>query len=285
MNEKTAVICLAYLEKPSGVALLAEFFAQANADLFIHVDAKSQDTAYQAVAREFPNVRLVNDRYEVFWGGFNTIRAMVSSLNQARHSGVYSRFLIITEDTVPIISRDEFQARMAWDGEFIESKLITSGEVLSRYAGFFYLDSFSTTPRPCRTAQRVVTDRVIADIERLRTLQLKGKAEISEIFHGSVWSGLTSSSIYKILDSYETDLHLRESFEFSAVPEEQYFHTILGALPRQAPLVFADWSRRPTPYVFQSAQDIEEIDSKSAIFLRKVVIGSQDITAFVRQRF
>ncbi len=88
-----------------------------------------------------------------------------------------------------------------------------------------------------------------------------------------------------LLERHAQDAHLRESFEFSSIPEEQYFHTILArALPgRQfAPCLYADFTRPPHPYVFATrAEILGRPQAGPEMFLRKTDMASGEIEAFV----
>jgi hypothetical protein len=278
---RTAVVCLAYLKNVDGVKILADYFSDTETDLYIHVDAKSDASAYQDFAKDRHNVFLTPNRFPIYWGGFNTVRSAIASLEYARRSAEYGRFLFLTEDTIPIVSKAEFAKRMSSDVEFFETKIASGQNMIDRYNGFFYFDSFATTPRPCPTVARAVTAEDLLALSRLNRLRDKGKVVLKDIHHGGTWWGLTAQAVNKIVSSYYAEEHLRESFEFSAIPEEQYFHTILR-LEKSEPLLFTDWSRNPTPFVFRTSEEIAEVDAKGRTFLRKVDIKSESIKDFVR---
>ncbi|MEJ1933327.1 beta-1,6-N-acetylglucosaminyltransferase, partial [Nostoc sp. NIES-2111] len=278
---RTAVICLAYMRSAAGVELLANYLARTSADLYVHVDAKSDPAPYVNAAAQNPSIRLIAQRHAIFWGGFNTIRAMVAGLEAARATADYWRFVFLTEDTIPIVSPAEFDRRMSSDAEFIETKPTSNPAIWDRYNRYFFLDSFATTPRPCRTVEREITAEHSRALYRMDALRSVGKVPLSDLRHGGTWWALTKRATERFLTSYWTDARLRESFEFSAISEEQYPHTVLGDLGATAPALFADWSRTPTPFVFRTAAEIATIDSKGATFLRKVQVGEPSIQDFV----
>lgn len=279
---KIAAICFAYLENAAGVRLLAEYFGRASTVLYVHVDAKVDDTTYVALEKEYPNVKLVLDRQVIFWGGFNTVRAMVAGLEQAQKDEDFDRYLIITEDTIPLLPTGDFLNLMAGQNEYIKSNRTVNPVILDRYEKFFYFDSYCTSARPSRIIAREVSDDTLFALDRLKALRIKRKARVDDLYHGGGWVGMSRHAVQKIIKSFREDIHLRESFEFSAAPEEQYFHTILGKV-EGTPLVFADWSRKPTPYVFKSAEEISQVDTQGAPFLRKVPLGIPSIVDFVNK--
>jgi hypothetical protein len=279
---KIAAICLAYLGKPDGVDCLAEYFASTGTSLLVHVDAKVDDTPYRGLVEKWPHVTLLPDRLPIYWGGFNTVRAIIRAFESASFAGSFTRYLVITEDTIPLVSRAQYLNLMSSDVDFIESRKALNPKVIQRYEKFFYFDSRSTSPRPMTTLEREVTSDTLLDLHRLQQLRARGKAVVPAILHGSGWFGLTKPRVDKVVRVYHENSHLRESFEFSAIPEEQYFHTILGEMTGSRRLVFTDFTRSPQPFVFRSPTEFQSLDTKGSLFLRKVALGSRAIRDFVQ---
>ena len=95
--------------------------------------------------------------------------------------------------------------------------------------------------------------------------------------HVSTWWGLSGRAIEEILLHYHHNAHMRESFEFACIPEEQYFHTILGnSRCRFVARDFLkdDFSRNPAPWVFHTAEELRAARMMPFLFLRKVDMGS-----------
>ena len=276
-----AIICLGYLRNSAGAAILSEYFEDW-ADLYLHIDAKSDISPYNAAAAIRPNIYLAERRFPIFWGGFNTIRACVTTIEQALRTKNYDRIAFITEDTIPIISRSEFLKCMSTHTEWIQIYPTSKQEWIARYEGFYFFDSLPTNPRHVDPLARSWTAEALDSLKRLEALQQRGKAKLDRMFDGGSWWCLTRTQIDKFLKHYRTNVHVRESFEFSAIPEEQYVHTVLGPLPENRIFVHTDWSRDPRPYVFQSVDEINAMDAHGAPMLRKVALGVPEIEAFVR---
>ena len=89
----------------------------------------------------------------------------------------------------------------------------------------------------------------------------------------------------RILQVHDTDTAFRESFEFSAIPEEQYVHTILAhsnwRRPMQ-PLIHADFTRPPHPYVFRDQAEIEALQATGPCMLRKVDIKAAGVRSYMQ---
>ena len=105
---RTAVIVMAHLGPATGIRLLAEYFSAADADLIVHVDISTDVDPYAAVAASCPHVTLIKNRRRCWWGGFNGARAVLDMLRTAIETEKYSRYLYITENTLPLRPRSEW---------------------------------------------------------------------------------------------------------------------------------------------------------------------------------
>jgi hypothetical protein len=280
---KLAVIVLAHLQEPAGVALLCEYFSAINASLFVHVDAKVDDSAYRSIALGQRHVELVSNPLKVYWGGFNTVRAIIRSLEFAAERGHFDRFTLITENSIPLVKPDDLIAMLSSDVEYMHLIRRPPAEVHKRYEGFYFFDCFAMSPRHCEPVLRELTDDVLHDIERLKVVRSHGKCPV-DLHHGSTYWALSRRAIEAVLESYHHHVDMRESFEFSAIPEEQYFHTILGnAFPDRefVPWMYADFSRPPYPYVFSKRAEILDRPRPAGAFLRKTDMRSPELVDFV----
>jgi tetratricopeptide (TPR) repeat protein len=281
---RVAVLVLAYLQNAAGMERLARYFAAIDAELLVHVDAKVDDSAYREAARRHANLRLMEERLPIYWGGFNTVRAILRGAELADAAGPFDRFVLLTEDTIPLLGPQQVRARLASRVEFMHLVRRPGPAVQRRYRGFYFFDSLATNPRHCDPADRELNDDVMNSFARLRALRARGKASV-DLCHGSTYWALSREAIMTLLERHAQDAHLRESFEFSSIPEEQYFHTILArALPgRQfAPCLYADFTRPPHPYVFATrAEILGRPQAGPEMFLRKTDMASGEIEAFV----
>ncbi len=281
---RIAVIILAHLNSSSGVELIAKYFSGLDASLFVHVDKKSDVTSYQKACGQFKELFLVPNRIAVYWGGFSIVHAIVSSLVYARNYRAFDKFLLITENSIPLVPPLHLQAELSSDVEHMHILNGNSNSAIrSRYDGFYCFDNYAMNPRHCAPELRELTADVMASIDRLRQLKERGKPSVN-LYHGSTYWALSHQLIESILDSYSNQIALREAFEFSAIPEEQYFHTIIMsryAENKFKPFMYSDFSRPDYPYVFRTIADLTSRPNPSGLFLRKVDMTSSAINNFV----
>lgn len=275
-----AALILTY-RYPAGITALTRFFHEAEIDTYIHVDAKVDAEPFieAACLSTFTNVIFVRDRVEVFWRGFSMIEATMRLLQIAKSHRHYDRFVIVSDDSIPIVSPQDMRQMLQLAVEYTAAGPAPP-EFFERYRRFFMLDSKTTQVRWISDIERVVTTDVLPRLTRLEALRNKGKKPLVAYFHGSQWMGLTATAVDGILSSWSSDVWLRESFEFSEVPDESYFQTIM-AQEVWRPLMYVDWSTHLPPRVFKTIDEISTVDSQGAMFLRKVDLTPDDLDTWL----
>jgi hypothetical protein len=283
---KIAVICLAYLGPARGVEWLAHYFARSDADIWLHVDAATDAAEYQSLAARVTNLYMVQPRMRSWWGGFNGAVAVLAACETAQKAKNYDRFLYLTEDSVPLRRPEELRARLARHVEYIEMSHTDSSRVWARYKEFYCWDCDAMNPRCYDYQGWMVTPALERQVARLAQLRARGKAPLSRLWHGPCYWGLSATVLEELLARHRQDTWLRESFEFSSIPEEQYYHTILGESSRRfkkAPFMFMDFSRDPKPFVFRTRNELLALQAHPHLFARKVDIDSEEVSQFVAE--
>jgi hypothetical protein len=268
---------------PGGITALSKYFSAANIDMIVHVDAKIDDSPFHEAAQATDqDVHFIEDRVRIFWRGFTMVEAAINLLKAARGRGRYNRFLLISDDSLPIIGPVELRRRLAMGGDFITSRPANDDGLRLRYERFFMLDSEATQVRWVPVIDREVTEDALQRFARLGALRKRGKKPLYPPYHGSQWMALTSTSADKILASWEGDAWLRESFEFSEVPDEGYFQTILSGqeVPAWRPFMYVDWSVPSPPRIFKTPDELSTIDAGGALFIRKIDFNSWDLDSW-----
>lgn len=284
---RTAVVVMAYLGNPAGVAQLSTYFESMDAHLYVHVDAKVDQGPYETLSNR-PNLTLLKSRQQIFWGGFNTVRAVIGAIEVAQQSSAYGRFVIITEDSIPLVNLHTMAEMLASDVEWIEIDVSEQDWVWQRYREYYCYDGYPTNPRYFDPRERSFDASFLKKLERLQNLMIEGKTPLNTLCIGSSWWALSASAIKLVLDRHREDRRLRESFEFSAIPEEHYFQTILeqARLDRpKSPLMHTDFERSPKPYVYRDVTEVLDVQRANhrRPFLRKVDLQNAGITDFVHR--
>jgi hypothetical protein len=291
---------MAYLGDARGVELLAHYFAQADADIWVHVDAATDAAGYRALVERTANLRLAAPRRRCWWGGFNGALAVLATAETAQRGKAYDRFIYLTEDSVPLRRLDDLLVRLAQNVEYIELSCVDSpgadletpelrdlaARLRSRYNGFYCWDCDAMNPRVFDYRNWIVTPELEEQVARLARLRARGKVPLRQLWHGSAYWALSPRAMEELLTRHRCDSDLRESFEFSSIPEEQYYHTILANSPRPldtAPFMLTDFSRDPKPFVFRHAAELAALQPEPHLFARKIDFRSKSVVRFVHR--
>jgi hypothetical protein len=240
---------------------------------------------------------MVEPRMRCWWGGFNGAVAVLAACAMAQKAKDYDRFLYLTEDTVPLLRLEKLLARLAEPVEYIEmshTKALSRAEsarVRARYDRFCCWDCDAMNPRLASMRGYpddegwAVTAAMETQIMRLAQLRARGKAPLARVWSGPCYWALSAPAVEELLTRHRQDTWFRESFEFSAAPEEQYYHTILGESRRRrrAPFILMDWSRNPRPFVFRTRDELLALQAYPHLFARKVDFDSEEVREFVAE--
>lgn len=252
----------------------AELYRDAGFSVYVHVDAKVDLSSYkEAMGKNSDLCNFLDDRTHVYWAGFSMVDATVRLYRFAKLRSQHSHFVLVSDDTFPVVPLTRLSSDLAAQVDRIEARRLREGELFEeRYKQYYYFDHRATTLRGRTIESASIDDAFFAALDRLRNVYLSGKFE-GPIYYGSQWWCLRSSTLEKVIDDFYNVARIRESFEFSAVPDEFFFQTAVahseGSNIAPCP-VLVDWARSPKPFVFASQQDILEKASAHHFFARKI---------------
>jgi len=268
-----ALLVLAYRE-PLVLKSAIPFYKAAGFDIFVHLDSKADLDAYKTQLGEEAAsfCRFVARRVSVFWAGFSMVEAELALIFAALESGTYERFVLVSDDTFPLLPPQALADYAAEDVDRVMlRKLEPDDPFMPRYERFFHLDHRATSLLGRPIEESDIDDVFLDDMRKLSAARKQGKVSI-DIYYGSQWWVMSAATMQILLERLERDHALFESFRFSAVPDEILFQTLVGNFIDRHRVrngaVYVDWSRNPRPYVFLSEEDVTGIDGGYA-FARK----------------
>lgn len=281
---RSALLVLAY----AGASCLRHalpLYKAAGYDIYVHVDAKQDLQQYRtALGPMAESCFFVKPRRNIYWGGFTMLEAEVDLLRTAINANPsYNTYALVSDDTFPLWPVSKMRAALHnVDYDRISLRLLDENEPFTqRYKNFYYLDHNATSllGRPIETS---FVDRKLLDkLSEISQIQKIGKRKIN-LYYGSQWWILKSETARFFLKTFDNDYLLRKSFEFSAVPDEMYVHSVVASFRslsdiRQGPM-YVDWTRHPRPYVFHSIAEVPDDIRRQYPFVRKVG-GSPEVLA------
>ena len=259
-------------------AVLGQLAAACDAPRFrcyVHLDAREDPATYTGLWAWPAHVEFIGDRFPVYWGGFNMIRATEALVRRALGDMANRVFVLLSDDTLPLVRPDRLFAELMASPDRIDVGLARRNpRFLTRYRDFFFLDSPATSARPLAVEQRSIDPAALDALERLARLRERGKVPLREVWSGSQWWALSRPTLTAVTAELASDAWLRASFEFSAVPDEMAIQTLyanrLGLTARSftGPM-FADMSRAPAPFVYRSWDEVPTLGADK-LFIRKI---------------
>ncbi len=272
---KLACLILAY----SGAPVLARalpVYRSAGWDVFVHLDAKADRTAYTAALGNAAEMcRFVDDPVAVFWAGYSMVRAALRLIQDARAAGTYDRFLLLSDDTMPLFPPGDLNARLAAQGDLITAVGQGPGSKNhADYPKFFFLDHPATTARDGRPRSGEIDERLQTAVLEIAALRTIGKKPVT-LYYGSQFWCLTAATIEFILKTIEADRYFVKSFEYTAFSDEMMFQTIIGEAVYQGGRndgpVYADFYSDPgRTRVYRSPRDLPYDLHRHHLFVRKI---------------
>ena len=227
MPPKIACLILAN----SGAQVLSRslvVYLAAGWDVYVHLDAKRSRDAYTAqLGAAGDKVRFVDDPVKVYWAGFSMIEAELKLIGLARSTGDYDKYLLLSDDTLPLFPAEALNVVLRQDQDFITAVRQGKGSKNDKlFAKYIFPDHDVTTLRPGATQTAEFDERLEAAALEIAALRRIGKKPV-DLYYGSQFWALTRDSIETILAVVAEDRHLVLSFRYSSFSDEMFFHSIL----------------------------------------------------------
>lgn len=269
---RVAVLVLAN-NTPRALFAMATYFAPADVDIFVHVDAKTNFADYLAQTAPYPpRVKFLEARRRVYWGGFSMVEATLDLLREAVRAGPYERYVFISDNSLPVRSLDGFFAELAAREDIIECCRIAIRPAEDWYEGFFLTDHDLFDYRRGALAPQPVDAATLDRLQRLLALKARGKKP-GDIYLGQASWALSPDSVRLVLDAVEGDPWWVESCRFALFSDEIFFSTLVGAAKYPVGLdvspTYSD-TFRFSPRVIAKPRDLPFDMQPHFLFLRKI---------------
>jgi hypothetical protein len=250
----------------------------ANFELYIHLDKKSKISEAELTnLRKYVNVKLLEQKYKVNWGGFNHLKSILYLTEQALKNPDNHYFHLITGHDFPIKSKSYFIDffKKNNDLEFInyfnfpDSRWLGNGG-LDRIEYFNLYDIFN--------AKRSKEDLMIKKVVKFQK-KIGFKRSISSkmptIYCGSTYWSLSRECVRYVIEFTKKNIFVLNRFKYTLCAEEFYFQTVImnssfANKVANENLRHIDWVTRNgnNPAVLDET-DFEKLQVTNAVFARK----------------
>jgi Core-2/I-Branching enzyme len=257
---RLAYIISAYVNL-SQVARLVQRLEREGVVFFVHVDKKTSDDEYQALARtlvELPSVRLL-ERHACHWGGFGHVRATRKGIDELLARGIpFDYVILLTGQDYPIKSTDFID-------RFFDENSGTS------FMGFDGLPTRSWSPRGGLDRIEYWHLRLYGHHFR-SPLKRRFPKELRPFGGGAYWC--LSKQCIDYVDRFIRERpDVIEFFKHVDIPDEIFFQTVIMNSELRDTVVndnlrYIDWTRGRRPAILESG-DFDRLRESSKLFARK----------------
>jgi hypothetical protein len=273
-NGKVALLVMA-CNAPHCLQVLSSELDGEMFDIFVHLDRKVDLSSYMQGQAFSQKIKFIEERYDIYWGGFNMIRATEALAREALSISSIDVLVLISDDTLPLVDSTILQREIIAQPNRIDLGLSRKNPpFLQRYTHWYLFDSNPTSARSLEPHNRFFDSEAMDKFHRFERARERGKYVFSEIWGGAQWWILHRMTVEPVLFELASNNWIRESFEFSAVPDELAIHTIYATQQKfthrsfTGPM-FTDVMRQPSPFVFGKHDDVpHRPDGK--LFIRKI---------------
>jgi len=267
-------------------------------DMYIHVDRKSDIGPFTAALSGIPRVCFTDERVDVYWGGFNAIKATVALLRQAMGSGRrYDYFMTLQNLDYPIRSNEDIIGYFDSHAgvEFIRGCPIARTKdwhyarkykIYNQRDDDFYLKKHARPRMYARYAFMLL--RSFGTFFSRGVINEAGQS--FDIYYGAAQWAVTRPLALHFLDFYDSHPKYNRIMAHIQFPDEEYFHTITHNSPFKYNCVKYDEPTRrwlvnwrnlhyfeyPGSASVLTEADYDKIIAEDALFIRKVRSGVSD---------
>lgn len=260
---------------PAAIPLHAAYH-EGIADLFVHVDPKVPQRNIPAC----PAANFIARRH-IAWGGWSMLEVIFDLLAAAQAFGDHDLYLLLSDDCAPLLPPRDLVATLTPLQDRIRIATDLPEWCLQRYRDYHYFDHPALSPRQVEPHERVMDAALFGAVAEASNLwRTRGKKPVI-LGHGPTWWALTRDTVDFLIRQYRDDNWARLSFKYSANPDEQYIHTLIGR-PSDAKFMFSDFSRPTKPFVFQDVAEIRATVPPGYLFVRKVNPAVTSLAELVR---
>jgi hypothetical protein len=221
---------------------------------YVHIDKKARMRDF-GLPRTLPQTRFIEQRVDACWGGFSLVQATLNLMAAARRDKpTPERYVLLSGADYPIRSNVAFRSFLeASDREFISLLNMPTGDGRKSLVRLerLHFEGSRSRPMPKRVFL-TQTNRLLEKIYKRNYRRVLGDMRP---YASSQWWVLSRDAVDYILEFVRENRRLVRFYKHSVIPDEMFFHTILGNSPFGAKaarnLTYADWpkgfSRNPVP--------------------------------------
>jgi len=246
-----------------------------NTVVYLHIDLKSDISSFIHLQKN--NVKIIETRIDIKWGDISMIDATIEILRCSRVDGYCT---LLSGDDFPCKSTDEINNFLeSLGGDSLMHFQDSRNSFIDPYNRFNYQYPWCFFKK-----NKSFIDKVFCKLYKVFPLinNSYGKNYLIknniQLFKGTQWFSLSSSSVSKIIDFLDKEPNYYRSFKKTFCPDEMFFHTLVRylSLPTYHSLSevndclrYLDWESGPEYPKILGLSDIPSIKKSNCLFARK----------------
>ena len=220
--------CLVLAHENAGqIALLVRWLERQGARCYVHVDLRAADTRTELAALVSPGSRVLSaeESHRVEWGGFAMIGATLALMRAAVREAPDARAMVLLSGThLPIREAAAIGVQLLDGREHIDLAFAAAEP-----ADHMSLRRFWYLSLPGREERRPFLRWVNSNTWRLGRRDLASGLRGMTPMVGSQWWCLSAACVRHILAFLEANAWYERFFRYASIPDETFFHTLVGA--------------------------------------------------------
>ena len=254
-------------------------------NIYIHIDKKTKWTKekIETLQKLASNKKcLVVSKYEINWGGYNHLNAIIDLLELAYKDG-NEYFHIITGEDYPVKSSTE----IAKFGEENKDKIFMSckkvselGKNISDRYHYFYLTDYLDYKKNAKLKKCITF--LIHKLFKIKRRNIGNFTE-KEIYKGLVYVSLPKDAVRYVFEYINKDRNYLNDLKTCEIAEEFFFQTILMNSRFKENIVcehlrYINWTYKngSNPAILDK-EDYEKIKNGNYLFMRKIGKQSKEL--------
>ncbi|GAA4316026.1 beta-1,6-N-acetylglucosaminyltransferase [Mucilaginibacter gynuensis] len=252
--------------QPGQLKRLISRLAHPDADVYIHLDAKTEMQPFEHLAK-LPNVFFIKDRVKVYWGSFNIVQATINGFQQIIRSGrQYGYVNLLSGQDYPLKPAALIHQFLADNpGKAYMNALVAEThwmEALPRVQEY-HLNNYQF---PGKFMVQKAINKLMPQRKLPNGLVLVGRSQ---------WFTISGECVAFILDYWDKHPALRRFMKLTWAPDEFIFQTILyNNADYKARMVaddlrYIDWSGGGVSPKTLTMEDAAALEASGKLFARK----------------
>ncbi|MEC6747672.1 beta-1,6-N-acetylglucosaminyltransferase [Marinilactibacillus sp. XAAS-LB27] len=227
---KIAYLILAHSD-PENLKRLVDRLDDHKASFFVHIDQKTDVEKFKNYLVGYKDVHFIEQRYNIYWGGFSIIRAEIALVRASIGSSKqFDRYVLLSGADYPIKSADYIYDYFEKNKEIEFIRGINLEKLENKELFGSHIDYWQKHDYPfIRKTNTIFFTAFRASINRvLRNFKLSSKIRHDkfDLYHGSQWWALSDDCLRELIETYDQNKEDYKVFEIMFAPDEKFFHTL-----------------------------------------------------------